>query len=322
MDRRPTPASLGAACLAFLLLTGCHFHASPTPTPTPSAPGNSATPSRSTTLSIDPAHDLFTPGLAAQVVAELAGKARGPIVRVVIDRTQVRLTYVASGDRPATLKWTKGETTESDDGTDLVTATPFDPAAFNLTDIAALFAQASEIAGDDTRQELQINEYNLGQVLMTVTTNPETTTVFFNADGTLIPRLDLTDNEALATAIADATAGQAPDAVVIDRDQQVAADYRRPNGIVERRIRPMTGPVYITRRKETLSTIAFDPAQIDVAVVGRILRTYPGMLSNSSASPITITISREAEDPQPRLRVAVGNQVEVLDLTGVPVDEG
>ena len=306
------------------VLVGCGAHSAdepvlpPTPLDTPVA---SPSPLPSWAPTVDPKVDLFIPGQAQQVVAGLADRAAGPIVRVAITRTSAQVTYVGEGDRPASVSWDRGEVSTNDEGTDLVTAASFNPADFDLSDVAALFAQAAEISGSSEEQQLQINEYNQGQILITVTTYPETTTVFFTPDGTLIPRLDLTDDEDLATAIADVTKGEAPNTLVITPDQQVAADYQLADGIVERRTRPANGPVYTTQRKDEISPLTFDQAQLDVATLGVIIRTYPGMLSRSADSPITLTIARSLSDPAPRIRVEVEGEVAVLRLDGTRVDE-
>ncbi len=131
------------------------------------------------------AHDLFAKGLASQVVAELVAAAAGkPVVRVVMDRTQARLTYVDEGDRPRSVVWLAGKITPSDDGTDLVAATSFDPTTVQPVRCGeTLFPIAAEVSGSAERQELQINEYDHRQILMTVTTSPESSTVFFDRDG-------------------------------------------------------------------------------------------------------------------------------------------
>lgn len=323
--RAPRPRRV-AVCFLATLLAGCGTYpsASPDPSPSPvsvSSSSTSPTPLPSWAPSVDPKVDLFIPGQAQQVISGLSDQATGPIVRVSLTRTSAQVTYVAEGDRPATVTWDSGEVSTGDEGTDLVTATPFDPADFDLSDVAALFTRATEISGSSENQQLQINEYNQGQILITVTTYPETTTVFFTADGTLIPRLDLTDDEDLAKAIADVTRGEAPNALIITADQQVAADYQLADGIVERRTRPANGPVYTTRRKEEISPLTFDQDQLDVATLGVIVRTYPGMLSRSKDSPITLNISRRLSDPAPRIRVEVGGEVATLRLDGTRVDE-
>lgn len=281
---------------------------SPTPTPEPT---------------VSAAHDLLSPGMAEKVVADLVNAAQGrPIVRVVIDRTRARLTYVGEGNRPHSIVWLAGVISPSDDGTDLVSTTKsFDPTRFNLSDVATLFTLAGMISGSTSRQELQINEYDHGQVYLTVTTSPESTTVFFDRDGILITQLDLTRDHHIAKGVEEVLDGRAFALELgFTSDQQVWADVLASPGVIERRIRPLQRPMYLSQRRETPAGLPFDVGQIDLLVVGRLSRTAPALLDKPAASPVTLTIDQPAQATEPQITISVdGAQLE-LDLAGSPVE--
>lgn len=304
-------------------LSGC-FSPIPAPSgsPSPSAVPNPS-PSASATSSIPAAHDLFTAGLAQEVVVELVAAADGkPVVRVVLDRTKARLTYVDEGDRPRSLVWQAGTITPSDDGTDLVAAVSFDPNRFNLTDVAVLFATAAELSGSSTRQELQINDYDHGEVLMTITTSPESSTVFFDRDGTPIPRLDLDVDADLARALDDVLASRALVVEVgITRGQQVWTDVVVGPGVIERRIRPVNMPMYLAQRRETPNTQQFDASLVDPAVLGLLLRTAPGLLGKQPDSPVSLRVLQPMDADKPRIMVDADGAQLVTDLAGAPITE-
>lgn len=324
MARRLTliPASVLAVAVA---LSACSVSA---PTRTPSVQTSaSALPSPS---AIPADHDLLSPGLAQQVVAELVAAADGkPVVRVVISRTQARLTYIDDGDRPRSMVWIAGIITPSDDGTDLVAATSFNPNTFNLSNIAELFSVAALLSGSVERQELQINEYDHKQVLMTVTTSPESSTVFFDRNGDLIPRLDFSLEENLAAGLESVygtrmliqEAGVTIDSAnPMGTGNQVWADVVTVPGVVERRIRTATVPMFQTQRREAPTNQPFDRSLIDPAVINELIRTAPEQLEQPDATTVTVRVNQPATADEPRITVEAGGAKLVTDLAGTKID--
>lgn len=316
-------------CLLLALLVGCAHtpNRTPTPTPTPTQPSAtsavssaSVTPSPST---LPVAYDLFTKGRAAEVVAQLVAAADGkPVVRVVLNRTSARLTYVDEGERPRSVVWQAGRISPSDDGTDLVAATSFDPLRFNLSDIETLFATAAEVSGSKSRQELQINEYDHGQIYLTVTTTPESSTVFFDRDGVLVPRLDFSVAQDVATGIADVLENRL---IVIEigmNADQVWADVLVSPGVVERRIRPANQPMYLTQRRENPPGGQFEASMVDPEVLARLMRIAPDLVGEVSGSPVAVRVFQPVVDAQPQILVDVDGTQLVRDLSGVPLAEG
>lgn len=313
------------ALAAALVLSSC---AVPTPTRTPSG---SASPSPSVSATpVASEHDLLSPGLAQQVVAQLVEATNGkPVVRVVIARTQVRLTYIDDGDRPRSMVWLGGVITPSDDGTDLVAATSFDPNSFNLSDVAQLFATAAQISGSHDKQELQINEYDHKRILMTVTTSPESSTIFFDRDGALVPRLNLSLENDLAAGLNDVydtrlfvvEVGVTVDSTdPMTSANQAWADVVTTPGVIERRIRTATVPMFATQRRETPSTQQFDRTAINPEVISQLIRTAPLQLEQPDATVISVTVSQPLGADQPRITIEAAGSRLVTDLAGTKID--
>lgn len=331
MSARHAGARNGWFALGLSLLIAIPGCASTAPTgpadnPSPAASSSLASPvspGTSVTATIPAAHDLFTPGLAQQAVTELVAAAEGkPVVRLVLDRTRARLTFVDAGDRPRSLVWQAGVITPSDDGTDLVAAASFDPARFNLTDVAALFATAADLSGSSTRQELQINEYDRGRIFMTITTSPESSTVFFDLDGVPVPRLDFAVDADLAAGIQDVLVNRLLVVEVgLDHPSQIWVDVVTSPGILERRIRPANQPMYYTQRRETAATSEFEASLIDPAVLARLIRIAPGLYGKQPDSPVSLRILQPADAAAPRVEVGVGASELVTDLAGAPLPE-
>lgn len=300
-----------------LLLAGCSI----APVSTSATTSWTPTPTPAPTVTIAPADDLFSPGRAEAVVAQLIAAADGaPIVRLVLDRTRARLTYVDEGDRPRSVIWLAGVVSPSDDGTDLVVASSFDPSRFNLSDVAGLFATAARISGSTERQELQINEYDDGSVYMTITTTPESTTVFFDHTGEMIPRLNLLRDADVAIALDDVLANRLlVVAVGINRGEMLWADVVASPGVLERRMRPALLPMYHAQRRENPSTEQFEVSDLDPEVLATLLRTGPGLLDKAPGSAVTLLVSWPSDSDEPVIKVEVDGDSLLTDLAGVPI---
>lgn len=314
---------LGLSGLAALAgLTGCSTPETPVG-PQPSLKPSSTTPAPTPSDAVDARFDLFRPGRVTQVIDDLcAAVSDHPIVRVTITRTTASVTYTTKKDEPHTLKWDKGRITPNDEGTDVVSATPFDPHDFNLDDIAALFTQAAEISGSAFQQTLQITNFNGDQLAMTITTYPESITVFFNADGTLVPIIDLTTPEGISIGLADVTTGRSVvRAVGVTSGSQVWADVATDSGVLERRIRPSHVPMYRASRREQNVDIPFEPAKIDPEVIARLVRTGAGLVDGDPHRPTDLTISRPPDESDPVIVISQGTNSTTLSLDGEALSE-
>lgn len=297
-----------AVCLALAACQPATPIAPTTTSPSPSAPSSSA----SATI------DYTAPGEAESVLKQLASLAGSTdrLLRIVITKDTAELS-VLRDKQAVTYRAQNGELAEADDS-DLqyVGQSTFSLADFNLADVGLLFRQAADLSGSDAAQELQIVDYNNQQVLMTVTTNPESLTVFFQPDGTPVEKLDFTTEAGLRQGIKD---------VVGDKSRVLAlgtllgaglyADTPGPDDTTNRTShRPVPGVDGWPQREAEVRR---------VRPVGRRPRRRRRR-DQAAAEPhrqpeeagVQVTIDMRDERLHPTMRFQIGNKTIVTDLAG------
>ncbi|MCL2316138.1 MAG: hypothetical protein FWC46_03495 [Actinomycetia bacterium] len=254
------------------------------------APVSPTSPSVTTSTA---ATDLTLPGMAQHAVDMLQGEAGGrPIIRVTVSPQEATLTYVDKG-QAVTWSWSNGAVAVINSPVTYVDQASFNPASFSLDDVGSLFARAAAVSGSNSQQELQINEYNQGKVLMTVTTSPESQTVFFRPNGTMIDALDLTTGPGLAEALADITGGVEAVVGIGLLDGALWADIRLSDQQVEHRVRPAKLPAYTVLRTDRTKVAPFSPALVQPQVIASILAD---VAANRHVSPNQITLTMDTRD--------------------------
>lgn len=214
---------VAAGCAAASLgVSACTppVEAPPASGPTPAAPTPATTAPGSPTPT--PAPDLTRPGAALAAVERLLDAAgTGRALMVTVNRTEALVSVLRDG-APET--WALRDGAPQQVQTDLwyVDQAVFDVGDFALGDVGALFRAAAAVSGSTDSQELQIVDYSGGQVMMTVSTNPESRTVFFTPAGVLLTTLDLTSGWGLARAYDD---------VVGVRRTATALGFGSPSGV-------------------------------------------------------------------------------------------
>ncbi len=324
---------VGALLGSAVLLTAC---ASPTPAAPSALPTAAVSPTRT------PVIDLTQDGNARRAVDELAARAGdGPVIRVTVNAFEATLTYLEPKDTPLPLKtpspaaatdfqavslgWVGGVIEELDSDVAYIQQTTFSPADYNLEAVARMFRDAAAVSGSSSQQELQINEYNQGRVLMTVTTNPETSTVFFRHDASLISRLDFSTEQGLGEGLRDAVDG-APHVIAVGLladNGGLFVDVIAEEGVVERRIRQAALPMFSSRRKQpTTAALTFDPTLISAAAITQqttSLRTLP------QAEPDASVLFTIAVDPKklgvPVITFNAAGTTVITDLAGNDLTE-
>lgn len=286
------------ACLT-LLLVGCDEEAKPTdPSPTPST-------------------ELLTPGAAQKVVGELLGQIADPssVVRLRITGDQARLTYVDEWSKPVSEIWRDGKITTQDEGTDTVVSSSFDPRDFNISDVGAMFEKSAQLCGSAENQELQITEYANSKILMTVSTTPESSTVFFRPDATVIMPLDFTSAEDVSQALTEAVGPSTRILAAGLTADQLWVDVASGPGTVTRRIRKTSVPVYSLQRKQSISDEPFAPSLIDA----KILAEKFAAAAESESKDFVATVKQQEDEDQPFINFSYGGTQELTSLDGTPV---
>ncbi|HEX2856354.1 MAG TPA: hypothetical protein VHO26_02590 [Propionibacteriaceae bacterium] len=345
-SRRYRWAGVALAVTAVLGSAACAPSTTPTPAP--------AVSSGSASAKVQP---LTAPGAARAAIDQLVAAAgTHQAVKVDISATEASLSIVRNG-QPFTWAWTNGVVGRAQSDIANVNQASFDPGTFNLDNVGELFKVAAQVSGSQQNQQLQIVEYNQGQVLMTVTTNPESATVFFRPDGTLVHTLDFTTAEGISEALRDCL-GTSTQVGVIGYRPESGLYVELPGsqqGVITVVTRPKSLPRWAASEKGTLPQL-FDASLVNPAVVASIIQlasagapvspdavasatdssptgrptstqstasTAPtqagGSDESSSASSVQWVIDRRDKLAQPVLRVTAHGTTRAFTLDGVEV---
>ena len=307
-----------AVLLGCALVVACQpSQPAPSPSASSSAPSSTNPASTKRTATPNPSINPATPELARSIVDDLTRKVNdAAIVRVQIDDRHVSLTYVDKTNRPVSLIWQDGAVSVVDEGTDFVVSASFDPRVFAVEKITEMFEIAALIAGSDSRQQLQITEYSDGKILLSVTTNPETTTVFFRHDGSPIWPLNYRTADGIASGLADATVGLTwVLGISISEDQLwVDAPGQEP-GTTERMMRPAGLPAFKTVRNQAIDDVRFAHDRVDPVIVAQLLTQLPAELGKPGATA-SVLIQQQQNQKEPRMIFDVAGTKVVTDLAG------
>jgi hypothetical protein len=224
------------------------------------------------------------------VVRELVSAA-GTInaIKVEISVHEASLSIV-SGMTATTWAWRNGKIAVVDSDTQYVGQKIFDPRDFDVSDIAGMFSTAAKLAKSDSGQQLQIVEYADRTVYMTVTTNPESLTVFFRQDGSLVSQVDLTTLSGIGEAYNDVVSSKRyVNALgILPNQGGMYVDVAVLDTIV-RTVRQPRLPVRTTTRRETTTLAPFDPCSGQThdhrIVAGQDLRQGEPAVSPSRLEP-------------------------------------
>lgn len=309
-------ARVVAAVCCLATLVACTPQTPSTPaTPTPSNPA-SAAPTASATPSAAP--DLRVPGAARAALARLTAAAgTDAVLMVSVTRTDAAVTVLRQGVAETwALRGGAPRRVESD--TTYVSQATFDLDAFDVDDLGALFRTAAAVSGSAEQQELQIVDYSAGLVMMTVSTNPESRTVFFRPDGTLLPTLDFESAWGLAQGYADAVGPRgAVYAVGFGSAAGVYADVPGPGtNTIIRRQRTARVPVVVSTRTDANPPPLFDPTSVDPAVVWQVMEAERNLGRWTPGQEWSCVVEVPERGAKPRLRFQVGGDRFATDLAG------
>lgn len=282
------------------------------------SPSPSASPSVGT--SATPAVDLTRPKAARTAVDQLVQASGGlPVIKVDVTTQRATLSALKDG-KVVAWGWENGTVAPVESDIEYIKQASFKPADYHLDRLDQLFAQAARISGSSTNQELQIVEYDHGEVLMTVTTRPESMPVFFRPDGSPINRLDFDTAQGFSEAIRDAVAGDKRVlAMGWDSSGGFWADTPgKEAGVVDRRTRQAKVPAWESSRKGTSTGPTFQPSAVDPEVLTRLVRSLPES-TNHQGEAVSFEISRQYQMALPVITFTVGGQKVVTTLSGTDI---
>jgi len=290
-------------------LAGCSATVSTPPSSTP-VPSSSV-----------PVRDFLQPGEATAVVKELI-EAAGTInaIKVEISVHDASLSIV-SGMTATTWAWRNGKIGVVDSDTQYVGQKIFDPRDFHLSDIQSMFDTAATLAKSSSGQQLQIVEYADRTVYMTVTTNPESLTVFFRQDGSLVSQVDLTTLTGIQEAYNDVvgTKQYINSLGILPNQGGMYVDVAVLDTIV-RTVRQPRLPVRTATRREDTTLAPFDPALVKPTIVASSLDRICAK-ANLQSPPAGWSLEVDTKDntAEPRMYFTIAGQQTVMTLDGVDV---
>lgn len=319
--RRVTFSRLLAATGAgLLLLAGCTPSSATPPATSTGTTGATASPSAT-------ALDLTEPGAARRLIGQLVQASGGDqVIFVSIKRHEATVSVLVHG-QPATWAYRDAQVAQVPSDLAYVGQAHFDPDAFALDDVGALFRAASAVSGSASEQDLQIVdqhrvEHDAADVTMSVSTNPESRTVFFYRDGSLVPTLDFNTAEGISTGLSDAMGRRTSvTAVSVGSAAGAAVTYTAADETTVVRTRSSRVPATDVPRSSHDTRTAFDPNDVSPSVIWRVLQRYA---DDGAFGPTTVwSVTAEVRTPgtQPRLRFTVGSATLVTDLVGTEVTQ-
>jgi hypothetical protein len=291
-------------------MTGC------VPAPT-SAPTTASSPAST------PAGPDFTePGVAASMVTSLltdAGSERALMVEIAKDRVQV--SVLSAEGKPVTWAHRDGKSAEVPSDLAYVDQATFDVSRFNISNVGGLFRAAASMSGSEEDQSLTIVDYSGGEVVMSVSTLPESRTVFFNPDGSLLEPLNFDAPGGIVNGIKEAIGLQLTVySVTVQSDQGAWADYPgEKEGTTVRRTRTAKVPVTTNIRNETSSLQVFLAARIHPDAVWKIVDAVRGTAGVPEDAKWSVVIEDRDHTGVPRMYFTIGPTSVTTDLTGTVI---
>jgi len=286
-------------------------------------PAPTSTPTTASSPASTPADPDFTePGAAASTVTSLltdAGSERALMVEIAKDSVQV--SVLSAEGKPVTWAHRDGKSAEVPSDLAYVDQATFDVSRFNISNVGGLFRAAASMSGSEEDQSLTIVDYSGGEVVMSVSTLPESRTVFFNPDGSLLEPLNFDAPGGIVNGIKEAIGLQLTVySVTVQSDQGAWADYPgEKEGTTVRRTRTAKVPVTTNIRNETSSLQVFLAARIHPDAVWKIVDAVRGTAGVPEDAKWSVVIEDRDHTGVPRMYFTIGPTSVTTDLTGTVI---
>ena len=248
-----------------------------------------------------------------------AGSTRALMVEITGKSVQV--SVLSAEGKPVTWAHREGKSAEVPSDLAYVDQATFDASAFNLSDIGGLFRAAASQSGSEEDQRLTIVDYSGGEVMMSVSTFPESRTVFFNPDGSLVDVLNFDAPGGIENGITETLGLQLTVySVTVQSDEGAWADYPGDEeGTTVRRTRTAKVPVTTNTRKETPDLPVFVAAGIRPDAVWSVVDAVRGTGDVPEDAAWSVMIDDRERTGVPRMYFTVGPQSVTTDLDGVVI---
>lgn len=302
MTNRPrTIAAL--ACLLVLLVSGCVPSSAPSNSPTAASPTGP---------------DFTQPGAASAMAELLLSKAgNDKALMVEITKETVQVSVLDAADKPVTWAYRNGELGQVSSDLAYVDQATFDVSGFNISDVGALFRGAAGVSGSEEDQSLTIVDYSGGEVMMSVSTVPESQTVFFNPGGSLLETLNFDAPGGVARGIEQAIGARIMVySVSLESDQGAWVDFPGDQETTVRRTRTSKVPVTTYVRPETVDLPLFGVARVNPDAIWKAVDAVRGTSEIPEEAKWSVMIDDRARLGVPRMYFNIGSKSMVTDLAG------
>ena len=247
-----------------------------------------------------------------------AGSRR--LLMVEITDSTVQLSVLDADDSPSTWAYRDGELGEVPSDLAYVDQATFEIDNFNISDVGGLFRAAAGMSGSEENQSLTIVDYSGGEVMMSVSTIPESRTVFFNPSGSLLALLDFDTPGGVAEGIAEAIGTRVMvHSVSVESDQGAWIDYPGDEETTIRRTRTAKVPVTTVARAETVDLPLFPAIRVDPEAVWDVVDAIRGTDDIPEEAPWSVMIDDRDRLSTPRMHFTIGSRVVVTDLAGTVI---
>ena len=252
------------------------------------------------------------------MVKQLMAKADSTAALMVeITESTVQVSVLDDAHQPTTWAYRGGEIAQVPSDLAYVDQSTFSVSRFNINDVGALFRAAAGMAGSEQDQSLTIVDYSGGEVVMSVSTVPESRTVFFNPDGSLLPVLDFDTPGGIAQGLKEAIGTRSTVAsITVESDQGAWVDFPADTETTTRRTRTQKVPVTTNVRAEKLELPMFNAASVDAAAIWRVVDGLRGTSEIPEQSKWSVVIDDRDALGVPRMHFTIGPKVVVTDLAG------
>ncbi len=193
---------------------------------------------------------------------------------------------------------------------------------FNIDDVGALFATAAAVSGSSKEQALNIVDNAGGDVVMSVATVPETKTVFFNPNGTLLKLLDFDNVDGIRTGLSDALGIRTlVYSITVSSSQGVQVICTGGTDRLVHRTRGLRVPVTAVTIPGNSDLPEFSATKVDATTIWRVVNS----LRDGKRAPLNadwkVVIDDRAGHGSPRMYVSVGDVNVTTTLGGTIISE-
>ncbi|HML50146.1 MAG TPA: hypothetical protein PKD84_01890 [Propionicimonas sp.] len=266
--------------------------------------------------------DFRKPGAAKAMVEQLLADAESQqALMVKVSQHNVEVS-VLKDDKVVTWANRSGTVTQVASDLAYVDQATFDVDGYQFDNVGALFRAAAGQSGSEANQSLTIVDYSGGKVMMSVSTEPESRTVFFTSSGSLLEILDFNTEGGVVGGVATAIGGRTTIySLSVISDQSVSVEFPGANDTTIRRARAQKVPVTTTVRSGATNLPLYATSVVDPRAIWRVVQAQRGEGGISENSTWSVTIDNREKRLQPRMYFTFGFTVVVTDLAGDVIDQ-